>query len=168
VLLLIRFLRAVIMGLLAPSRGIFDESVLTFRVLPQDIDLNFHLNDGRYISFTGLGRAHLLTRMGLLRKALRKKWAPVVAGAMIRYKREIRPFAKFTLRSRVIGWDEKWVYLAHVIESGGKPCATAYVRGVLRSRDGAVPTKDLLALIGFDGASPELPEVVKNWPEIDV
>ena len=102
-LLLIRFLRVAIMGFLSRTQDILGESVLTFRVMPNDIDLNFHLNDGRYLSFTGLGRAHLLARTGVLRKALRRKWAPVVAGAMIRYRREIRPFAKFTLRSRIRG-----------------------------------------------------------------
>ena len=167
-LLFIRFLRVAVMGLLSPTQAILAESVLSFRVLPHDIDLNFHLNDGRYLSFTGLGRAHLLARTGILRKALKRKWAPVVASAMIRYRREIRTFAKFTLRSRIVGWDEKWIYIEHVIESGGKRCAVAYARGVLRSREGAVPTRQLLELTGWEGAWPELPEIVKQWPEIEV
>lgn len=144
------------------------ESLLRFRVWPTDIDLNLHMNDGRYVSMTGLGRADLLVRTGMMRQALRRGWAPVVASAIIRYRREIRPFAALTLRSRIVGWDGKWFYIEHVIESGGKRCAVSYARGVLRSRAGAVPIADVLESIGYSGPSPELPEVAAKWPEIAV
>jgi acyl-CoA thioesterase FadM len=143
------------------------DSVLHFRVWPNDIDLNLHMNDGRYISISGLGRADLLVRSGLLRKALKRGWAPVVGGAMIRYRREIRTFARFTLRSRIVGWDEKWVYIEHEFESGGKRCAVVYVRSVLRSRSGAVPTADVMALMEVSTPSPPLPDVLVNWPAIE-
>ena len=167
-LLLLRFLRVVIAGLLAPRRRVLDESVLHFRVWPNDIDLNLHLNDGRYVSLMGLGRAHLLASNGMLRKCLQMKWAPVVAGVIIRYRREVRSFAKLALRSRVIGWDEKWIYIEHAIERGGKKCAVAYVRGALRSSSGAVPTSVILDVLGWVEPSPPLPEIVAKWPEIDV
>ena len=166
-LLLLRFLRVIVMGLISRTRGPLEVSVLRFRVWPNDIDLNFHINDGRYLSLMGLGRADLLVRSGILRNAVKRKWAPVVGGAMIRYRREIRAFAKFILRSRIIGWDEKWIYIEHVIESGGKTCSVAYVRGALRGAAGAVPTNDVLALGGWTASSPPLPPVVTNWPNID-
>jgi acyl-CoA thioesterase FadM len=167
VLLLLRFLRVIFIGLISPRRGALEESVLRFRVWPNDIDLNLHINDGRYLSLMGLGRGDLLVRSGLLRKALKRKWAPVIGGAMIRYRREVRAFAKFRLRSRILGWDEKWIYITHVIESGGKTCSVAYVRGALRSAAGAVPTKDVLELGGWTLPSPPLPSVVTDWPQID-
>ncbi len=166
-LLLLRFLRVVLFALIGRRRGVLDSSVLHFRVWPNDIDLNFHLNDGRYVSIMGLGRADLLTRTGVLRKALKQKWAPVVGGLIIRYRREIRTFARFTLRSRIAAWDQKWIYIEHVIESRGKTCAIAYARGVLRSREGAVPTSELLKLVGWEKPSPPLPEAVANWPALD-
>lgn len=154
-LLLLRFLRVVFSGLLGRRLDILGESVLHFRVWPNDIDMNFHLNDGRYVSLMGLGRADLLTRTRILRKALRRKWAPVVGGVVVRYRREIRAFERFTLRSRIVGWDEKWLYIQHIVEAGGKMRAVAYARGVLRDRDGAVPTADVLSLAGWD----------KPWPD---
>lgn len=154
-LLLLRFLRVVFSGLLGRRLDILGESVLHFRVWPNDIDMNFHLNDGRYVSLMGLGRADLLTRTGILRKALRRKWAPVVGAVAVRYRREIRTFERFTLRSRIVGWDEKWLYIHHNVEAGGTMRAVAYVRGVLRDRDGAVPTRDVLALLGWDEPWPD-------------
>jgi acyl-CoA thioesterase FadM len=165
-LLLFRFLRVVLAGLLGPRRGVLDESILHFRVWPTDIDLNFHLNDGRYVSLMGLGRAHLLARTGLLRRAFKRKWAPVVGAAIIRYRREIRTFEKFALRSRIIGWDEKWLYIEHALEAGGNTRATALVRGVLRDRNGAVPTAEVMKLMGWAAGSPDLPEAVRQWPDI--
>ena len=162
-LLLFRFLRVVLAGLLGPRHGVLDESVLHFRVWPTDIDFNLHLNDGRYVSLMGLGRAHLLARTGLLRRAFKRKWAPVVGSAIIRYRREIRTFEKFGLRSRIIGWDEKWLYIEHVLEAGGNMRATGLVRGALRDRNGAVPTAEVMKLIGWEQASPQLPETIHRW-----
>ena len=167
-LLLLRFLRVVLFAHFSRRRSVLSESTLRFRVWPNDIDLNMHMNDGRYISMTGLGRADLLVRSGLMRHALKRGWAPVVGSAMIRYRREIRTFARFTLISRILGWDQKWLYIEHVLESGGKRCAVSYVRGVLRSRSGAVPTSEVLAELGWNEPSPALPDVVANWPHIDV
>ena len=166
-ILLLRYLRVIVTALISRRRGPLDESVLRFRVWPNDLDLNFHLNDGRYLSLMGLGRADLLLRSGLLRKALKRKWAPVLGGAMIRYRREIRAFGKFVLHSRIIGWDEKWMYIEHVVERDGKTSAVAYVRGALRAASGAVPTKDVLELGGWSASSPPLPEIVANWPHIE-
>ena len=162
-LLLLRFLRVVFFALIARRRGILEPSELHFRVWPNDIDMNMHLNDGRYVSIMGLGRADLLARSGLLRKALKKRWAPVVGGLMIRYRKEVRTFARFTLRSHIVGWDERWVYIEHVVESGGKTCAIAFARAVLRDRDGAVPTEKVLALLGSSEPSPPLPEAITKW-----
>ena len=38
-----------------PRRGVLDESRAAFHVLPNDCDINFHMNNGRYLSFMDLG-----------------------------------------------------------------------------------------------------------------
>ena len=165
-LLFFRFFRVILSGLLGRRRGVLDESVLRFRVMPTDIDFNLHLNDGRYMSFMGIGRSDVLTRCGLLTHAVRRKWAPVIGGAMIRYRREVRPLRTFTLRSRIVGWDPKWVYFEHIVESEGSMRAMAYVRGVLRGHDGPVPTETVLREMGWPAESPQLPDVALHWPEL--
>jgi acyl-CoA thioesterase FadM len=164
---MVLFLRVVIIILKNVFRrrsGVLDESVLRLRVWPTDMDLNFHLNDGRYVSLTGLGRLDLMSRSRLLRRALRRRWYPVVGGAVIRYRREIGAFEKFTLHSRIVGWDEKWVYFEHRFEKNGEVAAIAYARGVMRNRQGRVPTRDVMALIDFKGPSPALPDIVSKFP----
>ena len=138
--------------------GVFDESLLRLRVWPTDMDLNFHLNDGRFMSLAGLARVDLMLRSGLLRRAMKRGWYPVVASVIVRYRREIKWMEKFTLRSRIIGWDEKWVFFEHRFEKEGDLAAIAYARGVMRNREGAVPTSEVVALVGHTAPSPPLPD----------
>ena len=164
VVLFFRVLLLVLKNLFRRRIDVQGESVITLRVWPTDMDLNFHLNDGRYVSLTGLGRIDLLSRTGLLRKAMQRRWYPVVGATMIRYRREIKAFEKFSMHSRIVGWDDKWCYFEHRFEKGGTVAALAYARGVMRTREGSVPSSDVLALIGITTPSPPLPEAVQHWP----
>lgn len=142
--------------------GPLDEARLRFTVLPTDCDLNFHLNAGRFISFMDVGRVELLGRMRLFRKVLAKGWRPINGGMIIRYRRSILPFERFTLRSRVIGWDEKWIYFEHIIERKGELCAIANARGLFRHGKRSVPPAELGEMIGV-ADSPPLPELIEHW-----
>ena len=153
----------IVKNLLRRRIQIRGESVIRLRVWPTDMDLNFHLNDGRYVSLSGLGRVDLMHRTGLLRRALKRGWYPVVGSVVIRYRREIRAFEKFELHSRILGWDEKWFYFEHRFEKGGDVAALAYARGVMRTRGGAVPPADVLALIEWSEPSPELPDIAGKF-----
>ena len=155
--LVFRIAILIIKNIFRRRSGVLDESLLRLRVWPTDADLNFHLNDGRYMSLAGLARVDLMLRSGLLRRAMKRGWYPVVASAIVRYRREIKWMEKFTLRSRIIGWDEKWVYFEHRFEKEGDLAAIAYARGVMRNREGAVPTSDVVALVGYTEPSPALP-----------
>ena len=50
-----------------PPRGLLEASRAVFRVLPNDCDMNLHMNNGRYLSFMDLGRVHLMAQSGLLK-----------------------------------------------------------------------------------------------------
>ena len=63
--------------------------VTKFMVLPHDIDLNIHLNNGRFLTFMDLGRLDFIMRAGLARVFLKMKWNPVVASATVRYRKSI-------------------------------------------------------------------------------
>lgn len=157
--LLFRLLIVIVRNLLRPRAALDGQSVIRTRVWPTDMDLNFHLNDGRYISLTGLGRVDLMMRTGLLRRAVKRGWHPVVGGIVVKYRREIRAMEKFAVRTKIAAWDEKWFYFEHRFEKNGELAALAYARGVMRTRDGAVPTADVLALVGWSKSSPPVPDI---------
>jgi acyl-CoA thioesterase FadM len=164
VLLLFRFLITIFKSALRPRIGAFDESVVQYTVLPTDCDLNIHLNAGRFLSFMDVARMDLLARMRLLFPLLRRGWRPVMGGCTVRYRRSILPFQRFDIRSRVLGWDEKWFYLEHICEVRGQLCAIGTVRTLIRSKSGNVAPPQILKLLGLDElTSPPLPEFVLRW-----
>ena len=166
-LLLFRFTVAMLKGMFRRCIGALEESTLRFTVWPTDCDLNFHLNAGRFISLMDVARMEFIARTGLLRKLLQKRWRPIMGGIVVRYRREIRPFERFTIRTRVLGWDEKWFYLEHIVEKEGVFCASGTVRTLVRSASANIAPPDVLALVGESLASPQLPDFVLGWRSLE-
>ena len=159
--LYLRLIRVVLAALFGRRIGVFDDSVVAFRVWPNDLDLNLHLNNGRYLTVMDLGRTDLMIRAGLVGIIRRQGWMPVIAAVTIRYRRSIPAFARYSLRSRLLGWDEKWLYLEQSFEdASGAAAAHAVVKAAFRRRGGAVPTAEIAAAFGWQGAAPDLPAYV--------
>lgn len=156
--LLIR-LALVLLG--APRRGRLDllaASSLPMRVWPTDLDVQMHMNNGRYLSLADLGRVDLLVRSGFWREARRRGWFPLVGASAIEYRRPLRAFERYRLTTRLLGWDERWFYVEQSFSHGEKVAAVATVKAMIRGASGAVPTADALAAVGVSGPSPALPE----------
>src|ERR1700761_5365267 len=100
-----------------PRIGVLDEDLLSLRVWPQDIDFNLHLNNARYLSFMDYGRVHLMAATGILTPAIQQRWAPLVGSISVTYRRSLGLFAPFTLTTRLLCWDEKWLYMEQVFEA---------------------------------------------------
>ena len=167
--LLLRIIKSLLTSIFRKRIEPLGEAVLTMRAWPNDLDLNMHVNSGRYLSFMDIGRVDLLTRMKILGKVVARRWRPIAGGAMITYRRSILPFEKFRIRSRVLCWDEKWFYFEHIIENAkGELAAKANVRGLMRGPNGNVPPRDLVALTGLDVASPPFPLAIAKWNEVQV
>lgn len=138
-----------------------DEGRFTLRCWPNDLDSNMHMNNGRYLTIMDLGRLDLILRTGLWPVMRARKWFPVIASAKVSFRRSLNVFETFELTTQVIGWDEKWLYIEHRMERGGKVMAQAFVKGLFLGPDGKVPMAELVAAAGHDGPSPEIdPEIV--------
>ena len=149
-----------------PRKGPLEESRVAFRVLPNDCDINFHMNNGRYLSFMDLGRLHLVAQIGLLRVILRKRWGAALGAAEINFIRPLAPFQKFELVTRLVTWDEKYAYMEQRFESDGVLCAHAYVKGLFLDRGGRVSSPAVVAELGYTGAPPPMPEELRIWAEL--
>ena len=147
--------------------GLLDESVVRFRVWPNDIDVNLHLNNGRYLTIMDLGRFDLVGRNGMFEVALANRWTPLVGTAILHYFRPIQPFASYDLRTRLVCWDDKWFWVNHRFELEGQLMATGAIRGLFRGRDGNVPPRRLLEMSGLPVDSPPPPDWVERWKAAD-
>jgi acyl-CoA thioesterase FadM len=164
--LYLRLLKLLLLLPFVAPRGVFDESRTTFRVWPNDCDLNLHMNNGRYLAFMDLGRVHLLRQVRLLGRLVRTRWAPVMAAAEINFLRPLRPFQKFELVTRVLTWDAKYLYLEHRIESGDELYALATVRGLFLRHGRAVGPDEAARVLGVDASPPPMPALVRHWKEL--
>jgi acyl-CoA thioesterase FadM len=163
-----RLLWVIIAGLLAPRRSVLDESRLTFRVWPNDLDFNLHMNNGRYLTLMDLGRVDLMVRAGLLPYIRREKWQPMLGSCTIRFRRGLAPFERYTLSTRILCWDEKWVYMLQRFEQqNGKVAALALVRGLFTSPHGSLKPAEVLKVLGITATSPQMPVSVSEWIDAD-
>jgi acyl-CoA thioesterase FadM len=149
-----------------PRKGLLEASRVAFRVLPTDCDINFHMNNGRYLTFMDLGRVHLVTQIGLMRMIFKKRWMPVLGAAEIVFIRPLAPFRKFELVTRIVTWDDKYCYMEQRFEAGGVLCTHAFVKGLFLERGGRVSNSALVAELGFKESPPPMPEELRIWVEL--
>jgi acyl-CoA thioesterase FadM len=161
--LLFRFLKTMLVSVWRRPIGPLHESVLRLRVWPGDLDLNFHMNNGRYLSIMDLGRLDLLARMGVAVPAMRRRWIPLVGTATIRFLRPLDPFEAYELHSQILCWDEKWFYIEQRFERRGITAAVGFVKGLLRGPDGNIRPHEVLGLAGSAVGSPPMPEWIAHW-----
>jgi len=163
------YLRVLKLLLLLPfvrRRELLAPACLHLRVWPLDCDLNLHLNNGRYLTFMDLGRLHLMAQNGLLGTILRRRWQPVLAAAEISFVRALAPFQRFALSTRLLAWDDKYFYLEQRFLRGETLCAVALVKGLFLERGRRVGPAEILAALGLDPRSPELPPAVRHWNDL--
>ncbi|CCG41464.1 thioesterase family protein [Magnetospirillum molischianum] len=163
----LRLLAVLIASLFRPRLGLIDLSVLRFRVWPHDLDVNVHMNNARYLALMDLGRLDMIIRGKLWRTVLRERWQPVLAGSVVRYRRPLRPFQRFSLTSRLIAWDDRWIYMEHRVETEEGLSCQALMRGAFVGKNGVVPPSKVIEAAGFSGPSPKVPAWVESWRDLD-
>jgi len=161
--LILRLIRTVIAALLRPPLGVLDLSEVRFRVWPNDLDLNLHMNNGRYFTIMDLGRIDLMVRAGMARRAWREGWTVVVGSETIQFRRPLRPFRAYTLKTRVLCWDERWVFLEQRFEAKGELAALGLVKGMVIHDRRTLRPREVLKAMGLLRRSPPMPPAIKAW-----
>ncbi len=157
-----------------PRLSFTDVSRSNFRVWPTDIDIFRHMNNGKFLSVMDISRYDLLVRNGVLDLFNREGWYPVVVGQTISYRKSLNPWKRFTIESRILGFDDQAVYLEQRFvrpasrSSGiaGQPeiYAQAFVRGrILRRAGGVVPVDEIIDKSGVDRDALVIPDDVMDW-----
>ncbi len=147
-----------------PETALFETNKISFRVFPFDMDINLHLNNGRYLTLMDLGRTSLLLETGFLWKLVRKNQLPVIAGVQILYRRSFGFLEKGSIETRLIGYDEKWFYIEQIFrKQNGDLASYAIVKGLFQARRKSVPTADIFAAQGMNlPRQSEIPSIVSK------
>lgn len=138
------------------------------RCWPSDIDGFLEMNNGRILTILDLGRTVLARRVGLLRALRQKRWGLTMAGVSVRYRKRIRPFVRFKVISRAVGWDDKFLYLDQSIWIGEECAVQALYRSAVTDKNGIVRPRHLFDHVGYDGPRPDLPAWVQAWIDADM
>lgn len=126
-------------------------SRLSLRVLPNDLDINFHMNNGRYLTICDLNRVDLFARSGLLKAMFRRNWIPVIAEHTMTYKKPLGMFERFDVMLEVTHWDEKYFYMKHTFSKDERIVAEGTSKGCVYARGlGVVSPADALDAVEQD------------------
>ncbi len=144
----------------------FDETQITMRVLPVDLDLLMHVNNGVYFSYMDFGRWDMIFRNGSYDLAKNKNWYSVVAGETIRFKRSLQLWDKFTLKTKIIGHDDKYFFIEQTFLLKDKEMARGMVKiRFLKKSGGTVDVSEVLA--GLNLAEKKVPELSQDWASLE-
>jgi acyl-CoA thioesterase FadM len=145
---------------------VFDVVESTFRVLPTDLDVNRHMNNGRYLSIADIARFEMLQRTGLWKALMSRGWYPVVQSSTITHRLSLMPWQKFTIETRTMAFDEKSVYLEHRFIVDGQVAARLVLRGrFLKRTGGTVSLAEISEAVGVDVSNRPVPEWVRRWAD---
>ena len=141
-----------------------------FRVDFFDLDLNFHMNNGRYLSVMDLGRLDLILRTKKFFKLFGKGYYPLVLSESIIFKKSLGLSQKYELQTHVHCWDEKFFYFKQTFLYRGETVAVASVRACFkqRGRKGIVPTDEITSFFEIKDFENEFSDLAKKQKDIDL
>ncbi|CAF0857403.1 unnamed protein product [Rotaria sp. Silwood1] len=97
-------------------KNILSESIVKGRCWPNDLDLNFHMNNSRYLRECDFGRYSFFMETGLWNAFIQRrekdmKNATILVSALqVQYRQSIKLGEKFQIVTRINGWDDKAFY----------------------------------------------------------
>ena len=149
--LFFRFFYHIFLSFLSKPLQVNEMDQVKLRVWPNDLDMNFHLNNGRYLSMMDLGRTRLSLRTGLFNKAKQNGWGyGVVGGLNITYLKSLAPLQSFTLKSKLAGHYDGWLYIEQRFESKGRLAAAALVKVVFLKGKMRVSPDEIKKVLGIE------------------
>lgn len=141
----------------------YEVATTNFVVLPTDLDVLMHMNNGVYLSILDIGRWDMMRRSGVWRILTKRGWYPVIASETITFRKSLELWQRFSVESRIIGFDDKAVFMEQRFVRNGEIYARAFTRGrFLKRSGGTVPIKDVIQVVGAPAAE-AVPEWLLEW-----
>lgn len=163
-----RLLWTILRAWRAPRLRPGDTVELRLRVWPTDLDLNGHMNNGRYLTVVDLALVAGFIRSGFARLALSRGWRTVGGGSVVYFRRALTVFQAYSLRFTLVAWDEHWSYARFEFVRDGKLHAVGFIKGAAHERGaGLVRNADIYPALGFDRPSPPMPDDLQAWLAAD-
>ncbi|NVM86728.1 acyl-CoA thioesterase FadM [Variovorax sp. SG517] len=121
------------------------ESRLRLMTLPTDLDINLHMNNGRYMTIADLSRLDLFIRTGLVGVMRKERWAPIITEHTMVYKKSLKLFQRYEAVMQLTHWDERHFHMSHQFLVDERVVAEGTSKGVILGREGVVAPEAVLA-----------------------
>lgn len=144
-------------------RAVLEADRVSYRVWPSDVDRNAHMNNAKFIRVANYARRAFWASCGVWRAALARKANLIVTATSVRYRRELRLFAKYDVVSALKYWDDACFYTEHRFEKQNFVHAVMYCKYRVV---GASPS-ELLRAVNCDATPPDLPPDLAAFLEYD-
>ena len=126
-------------------------SELSLHVLPNDLDINLHMNNGRYLTICDLNRVDLFIRSGLMKAMFKRGWIPVIAEHTMTYKRPLNLLQRYEVKLEVTHHDEKYFYMKHTFIRAERVVAEGTSKGCVYAKNhGVISPVNAMVAIEFD------------------
>lgn len=150
----------------ASTLHVHDVGRTDFHVLPTDLDVLGHMNNGVYFSIMDLGRMDLMIRAGSWAALKRHGFYPVASNETITFRKSLQPWQRFTLETKIVGYDAKAVFVEQRFVVKGEIYAQAFMRGrFLKKTGGTVSLAELADALGVDTTQVTLPAWLARWSD---
>jgi acyl-CoA thioesterase FadM len=150
-----------------PKLELTGTHAMTLRCWPWDADMFWEMNNGRVLTLCDLGRTGLAVRTGLWDALRANGWGLVVAGGSVRYRARIRPFQRFELRTRVLGWDSRFIHVEQAMWRADTCCHHVLLRTGVTVGGRLADTAMVAEALGAPAIPPPLPDWVTAWIAAD-
>lgn len=153
------FIRNLYFGSKRRPKSIFESQTYRTFCPPLEVDMYAHKSNSTYGTDLDFSRLKLLTYQfrntfryhntpGMKRHYFEWIRAPV-ASTNVYYVSEIKPFQRYNVRSRIFGWDRKWIFVLTAFESKHGLHAYALSKFVLKQQRKTVPPVEALEVEGL-------------------
>ncbi len=166
--LIFRLIWMLIAARFGAKRGVMEESSLTYRCWPWDLDMNMHMTNSRYYSFMDLSRIDFAIRTGAWVRLRAQGFYPVLGSSTVRFRRPVAPFQKFRVTTRIVSWDDRWIYFSHnIIIGNNEPATLGIMKGIFINKNGRIPMEQLMSIMGYTAPRPDFTAALQKKDELD-
>ncbi len=149
----------------------WDTHVSHHRVMPWDLDMMVELNNGLTLCVYDMGRIPFAIRTGAM-QAFRRNVALTIAGSTVRYRKRLTVWQRVEQRTRIAGWDHRFIYFDQSLWSDPETCAGQGVfrAAVVRNRKMVDIDEEVIPLLDrpdIHDNRPHLPDWMQKWSEVE-
>lgn len=142
------------------KRDLMEEDNYLAICLTTDMDFQWHMNNARYLRECDWARVSFWIR----NSGLRTRNVMLVKSSTVRYRRSIQLFDIYKIKTKILSWDEKAIYLQHTFERQRDKfiCAIVFVNVALLGMSPQILLEEI------SGRKLEVPLMIpelKKWVE---